>query len=259
TTSNLCYDPTNGATIEVTASGGMPPYQYNINGGAFQSSNIFSNLTPNTYVIIVRDAFGCEVTLPTQTIEPQLTLVTVITKDLDCTANPDAEITGTITGGTAPFDYAVSINGGAYTPLGTTGTPFTYATPTAGTYQFQITDALGCIAESEVNTIDAITNPTATANGVDPLCFNDANGEIQITPAGGSGGYTISFNGSPFTTDTFYDGLDAISTTATTSDYTYQIQDSNECLSPIYTITLNNPTEVMASATISNNTNCSTT
>ena len=34
---------------------------------------------------------------------------TIITKDLDCTATPDAIITGTISGGTAPFTYAVSI------------------------------------------------------------------------------------------------------------------------------------------------------
>lgn len=259
TTSDFCFDAANGATLEVTASDGVTPYQYNINGGAFQSSNIFNSLIPGTYTIIVRDAYGCEVTLATQTIEPQLTLNAIITKNLTCTASPDAIITGTITGGTAPYTYAVSENGSAYTSLGTTGTPFTYSTPTAGNYQFQVTDAIGCIVESVVNTIDAITNPTATATGEDPLCFNDTDGEIQIIAASGSGGYTFSFNGSPFTTNSFYNTLDAISTTATTSVYTYQVQDSNECLSPVYTITLNNPTEVMASATISSNTNCSDT
>ncbi len=259
TTSNFCYDPTNGATLEVTASGGVAPYQYSSNGGAFQNDYIFNGLTPGTYTITVRDTFGCEVTLPAQTIEPQLVLGTIISKDLDCTTSPDAVITGTISGGTAPFTYAVSENGGTYTDLGTTGTPFTYTVATAGTYQFQVTDAQGCIAISEVNTIASISAPTGTATGVDPLCFNDANGEIQLFAADGSGGYTFSFNGGAFATTSFYDALDANTTTATTTEYTYQIQDSNNCLSPIYTITLNNPTEIIATATLSNNTNCSTT
>lgn len=259
TTSDYCYDAANGATLEVTASGGVAPYEYNINGGEFQDENTFENLTPGTYTIIVRDTYGCEVTLPAETIEPELVLNTIITKDLDCTTSPDAVITGTITGGTAPYTYAVSENGGAYTDLGTTGTPFTYSATTDGTYQFQVTDALGCIAESEVNTIDAISTPTGTADGTDPLCFDDANGEIQLFADGGSGGYTFSFNGGAFTSTSFYDGLDANTTTTTTTEYTYQIQDSNNCLSPIYTIILDNPTEVEATATLSNNTNCSTT
>ena len=259
TTSDFCYDAANEATIEVTASGGVTPYQYNINGGAFQDSNIFSSLTPGAYIVIVRDAFGCEVTLDSETIAPQLLLITEITKDLDCTTSPDAIITGNINGGSAPFTYAVSENGSAFTDLGTTGTPFTYTATAAGTYQFQVTDAQGCITESQVNTVDAISTPTGTANGIDPLCFNDANGEIQLSAASGSGGFTFSFNGSAFTSTSLYTGLNANTTTATTTEYTYQIQDSNNCLSPIYTITLNNPTQIIANATLSNNTNCSTT
>ena len=71
-TSDLCYDVTNAATLVVTASGGQIPYEYNINGGPFGASNTFANLTPGTYTIIVRDAYGCTVTLPAQTIAPQI-------------------------------------------------------------------------------------------------------------------------------------------------------------------------------------------
>lgn len=251
--SDFCYDTANAATIEVTASSGQAPYQYNINGGVFQTNNIFDNLTPGTYTIIVRDAYGCEVTLPAQIIEPQLSLTTVLTDDLDCTTTPDAEITGTIAGGYAPYSYAVSINGGAYTTMGTTGTPFNYNTSTSGTYQFQVTDAQGCIAESVITTIAALSNPTATATSVDPLCFNGTAGEVQLFASGGLGGYTFSFNGGAFTTQSLYNNLSA------NTSYTYQVQDSNECLSPIYTITLNNPTEVEAVASVPNNTTCSAT
>ncbi|SEA34212.1 T9SS type B sorting domain-containing protein [Bizionia paragorgiae] len=257
--SDLCYDSIDAATIEVTVTSGQAPYQFSNNGGAFQSSNIFENLVPGTYTIVVRDSYGCEVTLPAQTIEPELTLSAVITKDLDCTTSPDAVITGTFSGGSAPYTYQVSVDGVAYIDLGITGSPFTYTTDTPGTYQFEIIDALGCSVTSLVNTIDAITLPTATAIATDPLCFDESNGQVQLTATGGSGGYTFSFNGSPFTATSLYDGLNANTTTATTTEYTYQIQDSNSCLSPVYTITLNNPTELVASATLSDNTTCSAT
>src|SRR5690606_34087047 len=157
TTSDFCYDTTNGATIEVTVTSGQAPFEYSINGASFQSSNMFTNLTPGVYTITVRDAFGCTVTLSAETIAPQLSVSTVLTQDLNCTASPDAIISGTISGGYAPFTYAVSINGSAFTPLGTTGTTFTYAASSAGMYQFEITDAQGCTTQSGITTINPIT------------------------------------------------------------------------------------------------------
>jgi gliding motility-associated-like protein len=50
---------TNGATgsIIATTSGGIPPYSYSIDGGPFQSSNTFNNLTGGTKTITIKDAF----------------------------------------------------------------------------------------------------------------------------------------------------------------------------------------------------------
>src|SRR5690554_5823918 len=108
--SDYCYDSTNSITFEVTATGGQVPYEYNINGGPFTSNNIFTGLTPGSYTISVRDAYGCITVLPIETIADQLVLNTLITKDLDCTVSPDAVITGTVSGGYAPFTYEISIN-----------------------------------------------------------------------------------------------------------------------------------------------------
>jgi hypothetical protein len=51
-----------GGQITATASGGNGGNQYSINGGPFQSSPVFSNLTPANYTITVRDSKGCEAT-----------------------------------------------------------------------------------------------------------------------------------------------------------------------------------------------------
>ena len=52
-------DCTNNGSIVISASGGVPPYLYSNNGAAtFQSSNIFNNLSPQTYSVISKDSAG---------------------------------------------------------------------------------------------------------------------------------------------------------------------------------------------------------
>jgi hypothetical protein len=46
-------------SITVNASGGTSPYLYNINNGAYQSSNVFSNLVAGTYTVNTKDSKGC--------------------------------------------------------------------------------------------------------------------------------------------------------------------------------------------------------
>ncbi|MBK6997657.1 MAG: SprB repeat-containing protein [Lewinellaceae bacterium] len=48
----------NDGEIIVTASGGQLPYEYSINGGAGQASNVFSNLPPGNYTVFVTDNGG---------------------------------------------------------------------------------------------------------------------------------------------------------------------------------------------------------
>lgn len=53
-----CATPANNGSITVTASGSTG-FTYNINGGAYQAGNVFSNLATGTYTIGVKDANGC--------------------------------------------------------------------------------------------------------------------------------------------------------------------------------------------------------
>lgn len=236
--SDYCYDTVNGATLVVTASGGTAPYQYNINGGAFGTSNTFGPLTPGNYTIIVRDSFGCTFTLPVQTINPQLTLTTVLTKDLDCTASPNAVITGTIAGGYPGYTYQVNINGTGFTNLGAVaGTTFTYSTATAGSYVFQVTDTRGCTAQSSPIVINPLVPVAATHVVTNNTCFGGTSGSVTVTPSGGVGPYVMQFNGvGPFTSTFTYSGLAA-------GSYTYIVRDSKSCtFNGSFTIT--QPTQI---------------
>lgn len=226
-TSDLCFD-SNGATIEVEVTSGEAPFEFSINGGPFQASNLFSNLTPGSYIITVRDAFGCETILPVEIIAPQLVVTAVLTKDLDCTASPDAIITGTIVGGTAPYSNAVAINGAPFSPLGATGTPFTYTTAIAGTFQFQITDASGCTATSPIITVNPISLPAIDfVTQIQPiLCNGDSNAAIDITidPTTGTPPFLINVYNNTTATDygTQTSGLPA-------GVYTITVTDANSC------------------------------
>eukprot|EP01090_Pellita_catalonica_P013006 TRINITY_DN2989_c0_g2_i1.p1 TRINITY_DN2989_c0_g2~~TRINITY_DN2989_c0_g2_i1.p1 ORF type:complete len:156 (+),score=27.10 TRINITY_DN2989_c0_g2_i1:390-857(+) len=49
-------------TITATATGGIPPYEYSIDGGtSWQSSNVFNNVPPRAtdYIVMIRDSRNC--------------------------------------------------------------------------------------------------------------------------------------------------------------------------------------------------------
>jgi hypothetical protein len=62
-TGNTPCGPASGM-ITASAAGGTGPYMFNINGGTFQVSNIFSSLGPGSYTVGARDANSCNGTTP---------------------------------------------------------------------------------------------------------------------------------------------------------------------------------------------------
>ena len=49
----------NNGSITASASGGTSPYQYSLNGGAFQNNATFGGLGAGNYTLVARDAAGC--------------------------------------------------------------------------------------------------------------------------------------------------------------------------------------------------------
>ena len=261
--SDFCYDGTNAATLIVTAAGGVAPYQFSLNGGAFVAGNTstpanshtYTGLTPGTYTVVVRDAYGCtNAATFTQTINPQLTINAVLTKTFDCTASPNATISVTTAGGYPGYTYQVSFNGGAYAAISPapSGNPFVYSIPTAnpGTYQFQVTDTRGCIAQTGVITVAPLVLPTATHTSTNVSCNGGSNGSVTITPSSGTAPYQISFNGSAFTSTTTYSGLAA-------GTYPYIVRDAKQCTFN-GSVTITQPTTITASAALTTPYTCTT-
>ena len=245
TVNNQCTG--SASTFTITATGtGLAPLTYGINGptGAFQSSNTFTVAT-GTYTVYVKDKNGCIASAPAATIVyPQLTVAGTVTKELDCSATPNATITVTIGGGRAQFTYTVQKGAGAPSASSApiAGPTFTYSvTPAnADTYRFVITDANGC-TKTAVVTVDPITNPTVTAIQTNASCNGALDGSVTLTGAGGSGNFTYSNNATTgFTTNPTFTGLAA-------GAYTFYVKDSKGCVGSV-AVTITQPITLAATA-----------
>ncbi len=58
-----CAGDDDGEIRILSLTGGDTPYQYRLNGGSWQTGDVFSDLAPGNYTVMVRDSNGCEETL----------------------------------------------------------------------------------------------------------------------------------------------------------------------------------------------------
>jgi gliding motility-associated-like protein len=130
-----CHGGVNGS-VTVAGSGGTAPYEYNISGGTFQTSGIFSGLAAGNYTIVVRDASLCTSNVSVTVTEPEVLAVDHTTVSASCPNTPDGSISLTITGGTQPYN---AIWSDGLTGISRTNIP-------DGSYSVVVTDINGCAA-----------------------------------------------------------------------------------------------------------------
>jgi hypothetical protein len=59
---NCATGSTGSITVTVPPNSGVPPYQYSLNGGPLQNSNVFNGLSTGTYTVFATDINGCNST-----------------------------------------------------------------------------------------------------------------------------------------------------------------------------------------------------
>jgi gliding motility-associated-like protein len=172
-------------SITVAATGGVPGYQYSINGGTtYQSSGTFTGLPSGTYNILVLDNNGCTGGVTVPLIEPDAVQVSIVNQtDASCFGLNDGSIQVAVSGGSAPYNF--TINGAS------NGTNVNFNNLTAGEYTIIVTDGQGCTNQIVTNIFEPVLEPATINYPSSPICSYE-NGNPVIT--GVQGG---TFSSSP--------------------------------------------------------------
>ena len=242
------------ATIDLTITGGAPTYSYawttTDGSGLDATAEDQSGLSAGTYDVIVTDLNGCQISDSFLITEPPPIVLTSILSDfngfnISCNGESDGSIDITVSGGTisgGDTDYTYE-----WTTLNGTGLDTSLPDQTglsAGTYTVKITDSNNCSLTRSIDILQAdpidLTGVLSDYNGYNVSVKGLADGFINITPVGGSGGYIYEWSTA--------DGSGLIDgeqdqTGLTIGTYTLKLTDSNGC-STSKSFTLVEPTEL---------------
>ncbi len=263
-TSPLCNAGSDG-TINVTASSGIPPYQVSwtgpssgnpggdeitTSGGAF----IISAIPSGTYNITITDAVGCVFTFSSNVTEPSLLVATATNSSVLCNGGASGAVTGTATGGTAPYDMSwMGPNTGnpAGTEINTDGGSYTVNGAPAGAYTLTMTDVNGCTTTTTTTLMEPL--PLSASNTNTPaLCNGSADGTITVTATDGTPAYNVSWagpaSGDPVGNEITTNGGNYTITGLSAGSYTITVTDLNGCITTT-TSTIAQPVSLTASTT----------
>ncbi len=150
-----------------------------------------TNILAGNYTVTITANNGCQRIDTARVSSPELIKVdSARSSKLDppCPQQPIGRITLVMKGGTAPYSYNWS--------GGPTQSGAVFASLSAGTYTFTVTDSNGCTADtSSVTLIDPPTVQVAFADIVGTSCYATCDGEATISASGGAANTGVySFN-----------------------------------------------------------------
>jgi gliding motility-associated-like protein len=221
--------------IVATAYNGIPPYQYSLNGGGFQSNNTFSGLGPGTYTVTVKDDINCTAQQTVTLSEPPSPTLSTTQSNPSCGQN-NGSITASASGGTPPYQF--QLNNGPWQSSGN------FSGLGAGTYTVTVRDNNNCTASTTVT----LTNPgapTLSTTQSNPSCGQN-NGSITASASGGTPPYQFQLNNGPWQSSGNFSGLGA-------GTYTVTVRDAEVCVASTM-VSLSPATTGLPAAAISYNT-----
>ena len=226
---NLDCNGDNSGSINIIATGGTAPYQYDWNDGTIGDVSNPTGLAAGFYEVTVSDANGCTQVSSATLTEPDLLDLTLVGTDVNCFEGADGVIDATVAGGTTPYSFSWS------DPA--IGNVEDASGLIVGDYSLTVTDANGCTAVASA-TLDEPTALSISGSSTDATC-GESNGSIDITIGGGVAPYNFSWNNSSLDGEEDPQNLSP-------GTYTVTVTDDNGC-----TITLdvpvNTPTGLTAS------------
>jgi gliding motility-associated-like protein len=120
----------------------------------FFETNIFENLTPDTYTVIVQDELGCFDIFEFTITEPEQVILSIIPGSLfeeTCEGEANAEFSIDIIGGSLPYSVSLDTIDGPYTTGTATQTEFDFTDLGGGDHIVFVRDAQGCETEWNIS------------------------------------------------------------------------------------------------------------
>ena len=222
-------------TATASATGGTAPYNFAWSNGTTTASA--TGLAAGTYTVTATDANLCTDT-ETITITEPIPLVAAIAlgSNVSCFGGNDGSATASATGGTAPYTFAWS-NG---------ATTATVTGLTAGTYTVTVTDANLCDDTETITITEPAVLVASIALGNNVLCNGGNDGSATVSATGGTTAYSFAWSNGATT---------AAVTGLAAGTYTVTVTDANLC-TDTETITITEPTPLVASILSSSNISC---
>lgn len=230
---NISCGGTNTGAINLSVSGGTAPYQFLWSNG-FTTQNI-NSLSAGSYAVTITDTHSC-VKTATATVSQTAPIQVVLTaNNTTCNGIANGSITTNTTGG-SPF-----ANNVYHYNWSNTASTSSVSNLSPASYLVTVTDASNCTATASAS----IAEPTPiqiSEMHADLRCYANPTGYIAVTPTGGTGSYTYSWNNgaSTATINHLY-----------ANTYTVVVTDANSCTAQ-KSVTVAQPATYVANETHTN-------
>jgi len=208
-----CNGNSNGSIDSLVVTGGVLPYTYAFNGGAYSSTNSLNGLNAGTYPISVKDGNGCLQDSNFVLTEPAVLDITATFTSPICATGNVGLVNLSATGGTPTYSF--SNNNSTYSA----SSSFGGLSP--GSYKYYVKDNNGCL-DSVVATLNSFpqVNISAINATIQNLtCYGVNTGQVHLSNiTGGTPTYMFSLNGGTAQTDSNFIGLPAANDTIIITD-----------------------------------------
>ena len=178
---NITCPGTNNGSVEINASGGTGIIKYAISPqlNQFFETNIFENLAPGDYDIIVQDELGCYLTFNFTILDAVPVILSIVPDSLfaeDCEGDGNGEFSVDISGGNLPYSVSLDDYDGPYTTGSATQTIFGFTNLGGGDHIVYVRDILGCETEWNITFPESVTiNPEIE---IEYTCENNAQSNM---------------------------------------------------------------------------------